>query len=102
MFKITTDKVKELFDAIDLDYIIETDKVKTTTVYEDAVKIGTVSIDLTVNVILDHHDNGIDFDKLILDIKVFDEGEEIPYKLVSQNDFLNMFDRLEAEIKGRL
>jgi hypothetical protein len=101
MYKIKSKELKQLFAAIKVEDLIDLDSLKKSVDYESAVNIGTIEIDVSAFVLL-YEDETIDFDKLIIDFKVFDEGKEIPYKLANEGECAYYFDKLEDEIKAEV
>ena len=101
MYKIKTSELKQLFNTVNVKDLINLDSLKSSVRYERAVVVGTVEIDIVVFVLL-NDDNGIEFDKMIIDFKTVNSGLEIPYLLENWGACVNLFDELENKVKIEL
>lgn len=101
MFKLKKEEVKALFDAIDLDYALNTDEVIFKENYEAVLKIGTVEIDVSIEIKLDHDDE-ITLNDVVVDFTVFDNGEEIPHKIEDLTHYMNLLEGIKEKIKSIL
>lgn len=100
MITLTNKEVKKLFKEIRIDDFLDTDLVKIEHHIESALKIGTIEIDIHIELEI-YHGEIKELESLNISFTTFNNGSEIKCKYDSV-EFLKCFSKIRKLILNRL